>query len=219
MKQYLLSVIEPDGPVPPPEFLAKVMQDVEVFEREIKAAGAWVFNAALHPPITATLVRVKNGEALVTDGQHLVDDEDVGIDVHGDREGQSDVHAAGVKLHLGFDEVLDLTEVDHVVEDALHHFLGETKHRAVEKNVVATGEFGLKSGSEFEERGEAAPEVNLTRGGLQDSADAFQQGRLAGTVMTDQTDGFVRVHAEADVFERVERFDRSRARMEHSLLQ
>jgi len=27
--------------------------------------------------------------------------------------------------------------------------------------------------------------------------------------MTDQTDGFVRVHAEADVFERVERFDRS----------
>jgi hypothetical protein len=68
MKQYLLSVIEPDGPVPPPEFLAKVMQDVEVFEREIKAAGAWVFNAALHPPSTATLVRVKNGEALVTDG-------------------------------------------------------------------------------------------------------------------------------------------------------
>jgi len=37
--------------------------------------------------------------------------------------------------------------------------------------------------------------------------------------MTDQTDGFVRVHAEADVFERVERFDRSRARMEHALLQ
>jgi hypothetical protein len=78
MKQYLLSVIEPDGPVPPPEFLAKVMQDVEVFEREIKAAGAWVFNAALHPPSTATLVRVKNGEALVTDGPFAEGKEHIG---------------------------------------------------------------------------------------------------------------------------------------------
>jgi hypothetical protein len=78
MKQYLLSVIEPDGPVPPPEFLAKVMRDVAVFEREVKAAGAWVFNAGLHPPSTATLVRVKNGEALVTDGPFAEGKEHIG---------------------------------------------------------------------------------------------------------------------------------------------
>jgi len=54
--------------------------------------------------------------------QALVDDEDVGIDVHGDREGSGRT-CRWSKLHLGVDEVLDLTEVDHVVEDALHHFL------------------------------------------------------------------------------------------------
>ena len=58
MKHYLLSVIEPVGPMPPPEFLANVMRDVAVFEKEIKAAGAWVFNGALHPPSSATVVRM-----------------------------------------------------------------------------------------------------------------------------------------------------------------
>jgi hypothetical protein len=78
MSLYLLSVIEPDGPMPPPEFLAKVMRDVEVFNREIKAAGAWVFDAALHPPSTATLVRVKDGEALITDGPFVEGKEHIG---------------------------------------------------------------------------------------------------------------------------------------------
>ena len=78
MSLYLLSVIEPEGPRPPPEFLAKVMRDVEVFNREIKAAGAWVFNAALHPPSTATLVRVKDGEALITDGPFVEGKEHIG---------------------------------------------------------------------------------------------------------------------------------------------
>jgi hypothetical protein len=78
MSLYLLSVIEPEGPRPPPEFLAKVMRDVEVFNREIRAAGAWVFNAALHPPSTATLVRVKDGEALITDGPFVEGKEHIG---------------------------------------------------------------------------------------------------------------------------------------------
>lgn len=78
MNLYMLSVIEPDGPIPPPEFLAKVMQDVDVFLGEIKAAGAWVFNAALHPPSSATLVRVKDGEALLTDGPFAEGKEHIG---------------------------------------------------------------------------------------------------------------------------------------------
>jgi hypothetical protein len=78
MKLYLLSVVEPDGPLPPPEFLAKVMRDVEVFETEIKGAGAWVFNGGLHPPSTATVVRMKDGEALITDGPFAEGKEHVG---------------------------------------------------------------------------------------------------------------------------------------------
>jgi hypothetical protein len=56
MKNYLLSIYQPDGPPPPPEVLTKVMQDVGALVAEIKAAGAWVFNGGLHPPTTATVV-------------------------------------------------------------------------------------------------------------------------------------------------------------------
>ena len=78
MKHYLLNVIEPVGPMPPPEFLANVMRNVAVFEKEIKAAGAWVFNGALHPPSTATVVRMNDGEALMTDGPFAEGKEHIG---------------------------------------------------------------------------------------------------------------------------------------------
>ena len=51
-------------------------------------------------------------ERLVADGQHLVDEQDVGVDVHGDGEGEPHVHARRVELHLGVDELADAGEVD-----------------------------------------------------------------------------------------------------------
>jgi hypothetical protein len=68
MKQYLLSVYQPEGDPPPPEILEQVMRDVDALDQELKAAGAWVFAGGLHPPSTATVVRPKDGDVLTTDG-------------------------------------------------------------------------------------------------------------------------------------------------------
>jgi hypothetical protein len=68
MRQYLLSVYQPDGGPPSPEFLAPIMADLGALADEMRAAGAWVFSAGLHPPSTATVVRDRDGEALLTDG-------------------------------------------------------------------------------------------------------------------------------------------------------
>jgi hypothetical protein len=68
MKQYLLSVYQPDGDPPPPEVMERVMRDVEAFDQELKAAGAWIFAGGLHPPSTATVVRLEDGDVLTTDG-------------------------------------------------------------------------------------------------------------------------------------------------------
>jgi hypothetical protein len=78
MKQYLLSIQQPDGPPPPPEVLERIMRDTGAVMREIKAAGAWVFEGGLHPPSTATVVRVRDGEALITDGPYAEGKEHVG---------------------------------------------------------------------------------------------------------------------------------------------
>ncbi|PKW17288.1 YciI family protein [Saccharopolyspora spinosa] len=68
MKQYLLSIYQPDGPTPPPEVLEPIMRDVQAVNAEMQAAGAWVFAAGLHPPSTATVLRAKGEEVLTTDG-------------------------------------------------------------------------------------------------------------------------------------------------------
>lgn len=68
MAQYLLSVYQPVGPAPALEILEPIMQDLEALNREMKAAGAWVFAAGLHPTETATVVRQQGSEVLITDG-------------------------------------------------------------------------------------------------------------------------------------------------------
>ena len=78
MPQYLLSVYQPDGPVPPPEVLETISRDLEELNRELKAAGAWVFAGGLHPPGTATVVRVRDGEMLTTDGPFAEAKEHIG---------------------------------------------------------------------------------------------------------------------------------------------
>ncbi len=78
MKQYLLSIYQPDGPTPAPEVLEKVMRDVDALTSEIKAAGAWVFNGGLHPPSTATVVRLRGDDLLTIDGPYAEGKEHVG---------------------------------------------------------------------------------------------------------------------------------------------
>ena len=68
MPQYLLSVYQPDGPIPSPEFLDGVRRELDAVNRDLRAAGAWVFAGGLHPPSTATVVRFRAGEVLTTDG-------------------------------------------------------------------------------------------------------------------------------------------------------
>jgi hypothetical protein len=68
MKQYLLSIYQPEGDPPPSVDLEQINRDVAALNREMKAAGAWVFSDGLHPPSTATVLRPQQGEVLMTDG-------------------------------------------------------------------------------------------------------------------------------------------------------
>jgi hypothetical protein len=78
VKQYLLSVYQPAGDPLPLETLAKVMRDVSSWNTELKAAGAWVFTAGLHPPGTATVLRLAGGDVLTIDGPFVEGKEHVG---------------------------------------------------------------------------------------------------------------------------------------------
>ena len=78
MQQYLLTMYQPAGDPPPPEVLGPIMEKVAAWDAELKAAGAWVFTGRLHPPGTATVVRDRQGEMIVTDGPFIEGKEHMG---------------------------------------------------------------------------------------------------------------------------------------------
>ena len=78
MTQYLLSVYQPTGPVPAPEVLDAIAKDLDVLNDEMRASGVWVFSGGLHPPDTATVLRVRDGDVLLTDGPYIEGKEHLG---------------------------------------------------------------------------------------------------------------------------------------------
>lgn len=80
MTRYLISIQQPDGP-PPPEVAASLPQmtsDLDAIVTEMKQAGAWVFNGGLHAASTATVLRLDNGEVVMTDGPFAEGKEHIG---------------------------------------------------------------------------------------------------------------------------------------------
>ena len=79
MTQYLLSVHMVDGEAPPSqEAMEKAYKDVDAFNGEVQAAGVWVFAGGLHPPDTAKVVRIHDGDVLITDGPFAEAKEQIG---------------------------------------------------------------------------------------------------------------------------------------------
>jgi hypothetical protein len=78
MKQYLLSIYQPDGDPPPAEVLETVMRDVRAVEDEMRGAGVWVFSGGLHAPSTATVLNPRSDAMPMTDGPYVEGKEHIG---------------------------------------------------------------------------------------------------------------------------------------------
>ena len=79
MKQYLLSVCYPAGSTqPPPDALQKIMRDVGAVQKEMQAAGVWIFSGGLTPSSSSTVLRHQGGEIITTDGPFIESKEQIG---------------------------------------------------------------------------------------------------------------------------------------------
>ena len=78
MTHYMLSVYMDGGRPPTAEDMAQSFKDVDVFNEELKAQGHWVFAGGLHAPDTSTVVSVKDGDVLTTDGPFAETKEQLG---------------------------------------------------------------------------------------------------------------------------------------------
>jgi hypothetical protein len=79
MPRYLMTVVEPStGPGLEPGQLDQIMKDVDALHQEMQEAGVWVFGGGLHPPATATTLRPRGTEVMLTDGPFVEGKEHVG---------------------------------------------------------------------------------------------------------------------------------------------
>lgn len=71
MKYYMIAMYQPKGPIPPPEVLGPVMEEMGKVRAELAESGSWVFGAGLHQPDAATVLRVRDGDVVTTDGPYI----------------------------------------------------------------------------------------------------------------------------------------------------
>jgi hypothetical protein len=115
MTQYLLAVHSVEGePVPSPEEMQQAYKAVDAFNAELQASGAWVFAGGLHPPTTATVVRIVDGDVLTTDGPFAETKEQLGgfwIVEAPDLDAALELAAAGSRACRGPVEVRPFQEM------------------------------------------------------------------------------------------------------------
>jgi hypothetical protein len=78
MKQYLLSIYQPDGDPPPADVLAQISLDLQALREELRAAGAWVFAGGLDGPGAARVVHPRPEKLPMTDGPYVEAKEHIG---------------------------------------------------------------------------------------------------------------------------------------------
>ena len=72
MSQYLLSTYAVEGEVPgappTPEEMQEFMGRLVALEADMDSSGTFVFGGALHGPDATTVVRINDGDVVMTDG-------------------------------------------------------------------------------------------------------------------------------------------------------
>src|SRR5262249_20687311 len=78
----------------------------------------------------------------------------------------------------------------------------------IQENVLATGQFRMKPGADFEESANATVDVDSAGGRFGDAVQDFQQGALARTVASNDAKHFTSVDVERYIFQSPECFVR-----------
>ena len=138
-------------------------------------------------------------EALVADGQHLVDQQHVGVDVHRDREPEPGVHPARVRLDRVVRETLELGEGDDLVDARAQLFLREPVDRTGEEDVLDGGVLGVEAGADLEQRRDPPADAHAPGIRTQDPREHLQHRALARAVATENAERLPGLHRERDV--------------------
>ena len=186
----IAALIEPQRPLAEPADRTQVVR-----HEDDRPAGAL---QVLHPADAAAL------ELRVADGERLVDDEDVGLEVGRDGERQPQPHPRGVALQRRVEEALDPGEGGDLVEARADVAAGHAEDRPAEEHVLAPRELVVEARPDVEQGAEPAADAGDAGGRRRDPREDPEQRGLARTVAADDADQLAGAHRERHVLQRPE---------------
>src|ERR1017187_3932850 len=171
-----------------------ITQDLHGLERMGHAKQRLAGAPELHNPLEALAE-----ELLVSDTENLVDDQDVGIHVDGNREGQPHAHARGVSAQRLIDEVADAGELHNAVEPLVHLSPRKPQKRGVDPHVFGARQVSMKSRAQFEQGRHAAVNPYNAFARRTELGCDIQQGALACAVLADYRQALAAPDGERDI--------------------
>ena len=103
-------------------------------------------------------------ELRVADGQYLVHQEDVGLEVCRHREGQPQVHARRVPLDRRVQETLDSSKINDLVKLANDLRPPHAQDRSGQEDILPAGQLGMESRPHLQQRAHPAPDLRMALG-------------------------------------------------------
>jgi hypothetical protein len=127
-------------------------------------------------------------ETRVANRQHFIDNQNLWLQMRGNRKCQSNEHATGVALDGCIYELLDLGERNYFVELAVNLGFFHPQYSAVEVNIFPAAELAMKAGAHFQKTSDSPVKVGFAFGRNGDSRKDFEQSAFTGAVSADHPD-------------------------------
>ena len=84
-------------------------------------------------------------ECRISDGQHLIDDQDLRLHDRGDSKSQTGCHTGGVVLDRHIHEVFEFCKFDDLIVVCIHEFFAVTENGAIQIDVFRRRQFAVES--------------------------------------------------------------------------
>src|SRR5690606_30550923 len=94
-------------------------------------------------------------------GENLVDDQNFRFQVSSNRKTQPHIHTRGISLNRGVKEAFHSGEIDDGIKRFFYFVPGHSQYRSVQVDVLTAGQFGVESGSYFQQTGDPPLNVDL----------------------------------------------------------
>src|SRR5438034_554526 len=97
----------------------------------------------------------------IADGQHLVNNQDLRIEMRCHREGKPHIHAAGVSFYSRLEESLYSREGHDFIKPGINFAAAHSQYRAVQIYVLPSGQIRMKACADLQQASDFAVQLNI----------------------------------------------------------